>query len=152
MSDQNEPPKRHVRMRQGRARKAASELLEQRETDRIIASASEAAKDQALMEESKPIHVQTESTVPQLNSVLQVIKGPHRGRLCQVGRIDRDTFHCFIVTRDNGRDFIDVKPDEYILVAHSKKGMTGLKEPLDAQSVTPQVTEDSPFAGFKGIS
>lgn len=96
------------------------------------------------------IHIQTESTVPQLNSVLQVIKGPHRGRLCQVGRIDRDTFHCFIVTRDNGRDFIDVKPDEYILVAHSKKGMTGLKEPLDAQSVTPQATEDSPFAGFKG--
>lgn len=99
-----------------------------------------------------PIHIQTESTVPQLNSVLQVTKGPHRGRLCQVGRIDRDTFHCFIVTRDNGRDFIDIKPDEYILVAHSKKGMTGLKEPLDAQSVTPQATEDSPFAGFKGIS
>lgn len=148
--DQNEPPKRHVRMRQGR-RKPELEKEDRIQTqtggtEQIIMT----PQDIAAHIPGQPIRVTTESTVPQLNSVLQVTKGPHRGRLCQVGRIDRDTFHCFIVTRDNGRDFIDVKPDEYILVAHSKKGMTGLKEPLDAQSVTPQATEDSPFAGFKG--
>lgn len=126
--------------------------IQDRRDEALTQEAEESLAEKQIMisRESEEVTAVTFPQTPKLNSVLQVTKGPHRGRLCQVGRIDRDTFHCFIVTRDNGRDFIDVKPDEYILVAHSKKGMTGLKEPLDAQSVTPQATEDSPFAGFKG--
>ena len=146
----NEPPKRRVRRTKAKIEEDRLEMIRRANeaTQNKINEASLAQSQQESLGKN-PVYVNTQSLTPELNSILQITAGTHRGRFCQVGRIDPDKYKCYIVIEGGGREFIDVKPDEFVLIGPSRKGMVAMPTPLppDPQG-TPNINENAtPFGG-----
>ena len=133
----NEPPKRHVRMKRGRPRK---EELEETNATAVI---EHYAEEQALRV-PEPLR-------PQVNDVIQSIKGDNYGRLGIIGRIDPDCYKCYSIERGGTRSYFDVLPDEIAIIGRAKKAIKDpIPEHLPSGPETPNINADtSPFGGFK---
>lgn len=155
--NQNEPPQRHVRMKRGKPRKVDLPTLvkDQVELKHTSANDSEFNRIQLPAQAEKTIREYeqeqatrpTEIARPQINDVIQAVKGDNPGRLGIIGRIDIDCYQCYAVTKGGLREYFSVLPDEFAIIGRAKKGAK-FPEQLPSSIETPNINADtSPFGG-----